>query len=66
MVSPASIMLRFDTLLKKTVLVEAMLVGKPLKGYKITGVRVDPPAVEIIGARSELKGLRKIYTQEVD
>jgi YbbR domain-containing protein len=41
MVSPASIMLRFETLHKKTVLVEAMLVGKPLEGYKITGVWVD-------------------------
>ncbi len=66
MVSPASIMLRFNKLLKKTVLVEAMLVGKPLEGYKITGVWVDPPAVEIAGAQSELKVLKKIFTEEVD
>lgn len=64
--SPASIMLRFDELFKKTVLVEAMLVGKPLEGYKITGVWVDPPAVEIVGAQSELKRLKKIFTEEVD
>jgi YbbR domain-containing protein len=66
MVSPASIMLRFDKLFKKTVLVEAMLVGKPFEGYKITGVWVDPTAVEIAGAQSELKGLKKIFTEEVD
>jgi YbbR domain-containing protein len=66
MVSPASIMLRFDELFKKTILVEAVLVGKPLEGYKIAGVWVDPPAVEIVGAQSELKGLRKIFTEEVD
>jgi len=64
--SPDSIMLRFDELFKKTVLVEAMLVGKPPEGYKITGVWVDPPAVEIAGAQSELKGLKKIFTEEVD
>jgi YbbR domain-containing protein len=64
--SPSSIMLRFDELFKKTVLVEAVLVGKPLEGYKIAGVWVDPPAVEIVGAQSELKGLRKIFTEEVD
>jgi YbbR domain-containing protein len=66
MVSPASIMLRFDELFKKTILVEAVLVGKPLEGYKIADVWVDPPAVEIVGAQSDLKGLRKIFTQEVD
>ncbi len=64
--SPASIMLRFDELSKKTVLVEAVLVGKPLEGYKIAGVWVDPPAVEIVGAQSELKRLKKIFTEEVD
>jgi YbbR domain-containing protein len=64
--SPASIMLRFDELFKKTVLVEAVLVGKPLEGYKIAGVWADPTAVEIVGAQSELKGLRKIFTEEVD
>ena len=64
--SPASVMLRFDELFKKTVLIEAVLVGKPLEGYKIAGVWVDPPAVEIVGAQSELKGLKKIFTEEVD
>jgi YbbR domain-containing protein len=64
--SPASVMLRFDELLKKTVLVEAVLVGKPLEGYKIVGVWVDPPAVEIVGAQSELRRLKKIFTEEVD
>ena len=64
--SPTSVMLRFDELFKKNVLVEAVLVGKPLAGYKIAGVWVDPPAVEIVGAQSELKRLRKIFTEEVD
>jgi YbbR domain-containing protein len=64
--SPASVMLRFDELFKKTVLVEAVLVGKPLEGYKIAGVWVDPAAVEIVGAQSELRRLKKIFTEEVD
>ncbi len=64
--SPTSVMLRFDELFKKNILVEAVLIGKPLAGYKIGGVWVDPPAVEIVGAQSELKGLRKIFTEEVD
>jgi len=49
MVSPASIMLRFDTLLKKVLSVEAILVGKPSEGFKLTGVSVDPPTVDIVG-----------------
>jgi YbbR domain-containing protein len=64
--SPDSIMLRFDELFKKTVLVEAVLVGKPLEGYKIAGVWVDPTAVEIVGAQNELRKLRKIFTEEID
>ncbi len=66
MVSPASIMLRLERLIRKNLLVEAILVGKPFEGFKITGKWVDPPAVEIVGAQNELKGLRKIFTEEVD
>ncbi len=66
MASPASIVLRFDELFKKTVLVEAVLVGKPFEGFKITGVWVDPTAVEIVGAQNELRKLKKIFTEEID
>jgi YbbR domain-containing protein len=66
MVSPASLMLRFDTLLKKSLPVEAILVGKPSEGFKLTGVSVDPPAVDIVGAQLELRGLQRISTEEVD
>jgi len=66
MVSPASIMLRFDRLVKKSLPVEAILVGKPFEGFKLTGVRIDPPAVEIVGAQNELRGLKRISTEEVD
>lgn len=66
MVSPASLMLRFDTLLKKSLPVEAILVGKPSEGFKLTGVSVDPPTVDIVGAQLELRGLQRISTEEVD
>jgi YbbR domain-containing protein len=66
MMSPASIMLRFERLIRKTLLIEAILVGKPSEGFKITGVWVDPPAVEIVGAQNELKRLKKIFTEEID
>ena len=66
MVSPASIMLRFERLIRKNLLVEAILVGKPSEGFKITEVWVDPPAVEIVGAQNELRRLKKIFTEEID
>jgi YbbR domain-containing protein len=66
MVSPASIMLRFERLMTKKLLVEAIMVGKPFEGFKITGVWVDPPAVEIVGAQNELRRLKKIFTEEID
>ena len=59
-------MLRFDTLLKKSLPVEAILVGKPSEGFKLTGVSVDPPAVDIVGSQHELRGLQRISTEEVD
>ncbi len=66
MISPASIMLRFDRLLSKNLPVEAMLIGKPSEGCKITIGSIDPPAVEIVGAQNELMGLKKILTEEID
>ena len=66
MVSPASVVLTIDELLRKTLPVEAILVGKPLEGFKLTRVGIDPPAVEIVGARDELSGLQRISTEEID
>jgi YbbR domain-containing protein len=66
MVSPASIVLRFDSLMKKNLPVEALLVGKPSEGYKLIGVGIDPPLIEIVGAQDELRGLRSVPTEEVD
>lgn len=66
MVSPASITLRFEKLIKKKLLIEAVLVGKPSEGYKITGVWVEPTYIEVFGAENELKGLKKIFTEEID
>lgn len=66
MVSPASILLRFERLIRKKLLIEAILVGKPSEGFNITGVWVDPPSVEILGAQNELRRLKKILTEEID
>jgi len=66
MISPASIMLRLEGLLSKKLPVEAILIGKPSEGFKIMGVSIDPPVVEIVGAQNELKGLKSISTEEID
>jgi len=66
MISPASIMLRLEELSSKKLPVEAILIGKPSEGFEITGVSIDPPVVEIIGAQNELKRLKSISTEEID
>jgi YbbR domain-containing protein len=66
MVSPASVVLRLDKLLKKNLPVEAILVGKPLEEFKLTSVGIDPAVVEIVGARGELSRLKRIPTEEID
>ena len=66
MVSPASVILRFDSLLKKSLPVEAILVGKPFEGYKLAGVGIDPAVVEVVGSQDELRRLRGIPTMEID
>ena len=66
MVSPASVILTIDELSRKALPVEAILVGKPLEGFKLIRVGIDPPIVEIVGARDELSGLKRISTEEID
>jgi YbbR domain-containing protein len=66
MISPASIGLRFEKLVKRSFPVEVLLVGKPFEGFKLTAASVDPPVVEIVGAQTELTRLKNIPTQEID
>ena len=61
MVSPASITLRFEKLMKKKLLVDAVLVGNPPEGYKVTGVWVEPASIEVVGAENESNEFSQWY-----
>lgn len=64
--SPDTITFEVEPVITKRVPVKANLVGSPTAGFRVAAVVVDPPEVEIAGARSEVRGLREIATDRVE
>jgi len=55
-----------DRLIQKKVQVKAVLQGAPKAGYEIHRVIIDPPDIELTGARQDLSKLESISTIPVD
>ncbi len=55
-----------DRLIQKKVQVKAVLQGAPKAGYEIQRVIIDPPDIELTGARQDLSKLESISTIPVD
>jgi YbbR domain-containing protein len=65
-ISPASIKVELDRVMDKVVRVKAVVKGEPAPGYRVTKISVDPPSIKLQGARSHLRGLREVSTEEID
>lgn len=65
-VGPATIALRFERQVTKTVTVAPSIEGQPAPGYFIERVVVDPPEVEVIGPESALRQLTTAVTEPVE
>lgn len=61
-VTPRSVRLDAEAVVRRGVPVEARLEGAPGPGYVVRRVRLDPPAVEIAGPRTEVGRVRRAYT----
>jgi YbbR domain-containing protein len=55
-----------DRLIQKKVRVKAVLQGAPRLGFEIDRVSIDPPDIELTGARRDLASMESISTIPVD
>lgn len=65
-ISPSVITLEADVKTRKVVPVRPRLRGTPAEGFEVTGVRADPPDVEVEGAERVVRQLREVPTELVD
>ncbi|HLC19178.1 MAG TPA: CdaR family protein [Thermodesulfobacteriota bacterium] len=64
-IRPGSVDIRMEGTAKAELPVKVRLTGRPAKGYKVAGLKVDPERVEVVGAKMKLKSLKGIYTEPV-
>ena len=64
--SPAAIEARFEPRAQRRVRIRADVAGDPASGYQISSIVVEPPVVQIEGARSEVLRLTEVVTETVD
>jgi YbbR domain-containing protein len=64
--TPARIDLELDRLLRRTVPVVPSTRGELAAGYRLSGVRVEPDRVELVGPARVLRGLAEVSTDPVD
>jgi YbbR domain-containing protein len=65
-ISPSAIKVEMDRVIDKVIRVKAVVEGAPAPGYHVTEIVVDPPFLNLQGARSQLKGLQEVLTEEID
>jgi len=65
-ISPSSVKIELDHVMDKIVHVKPVVKGKPARGYRVTKVSIDPPYINLQGARGQLGGLKEVSTEEVD
>lgn len=65
-ISPSSVKVELDRVMDKMVHVEPVVRGTPARGYHVTKISVDPPYINLQGARSQLADLKEVLTEEVD
>jgi YbbR domain-containing protein len=64
--SPSRVQVRFEKRGRKAVEVRADLEGEPAPGFRVAGVRVDPPKVWLAGARSQVMRLDEVVTETIN
>lgn len=64
--SPSFIDLKLERIKQKLVPIKVVLIGKPLPGFKVGGVRLVPDEVIIEGGETELKSVSEVTTEDVN
>ena len=63
---PAQFHISFDRSLERSVPVQPRVIGTLLSGYGITGVKVDPATVTIVGPEKRVQAIQTAMTDPVD
>src|SRR5262245_44691849 len=65
-IEPASIRLRLEPTMKKSVNIEPHFMGEVASGKEVYLTNVDPPAIEIEGPQSQIEKVNQILTESVN
>lgn len=65
-IDPSTVKLVVDKKEQKTIPVRPVIIGKPVKGFIISDIEVNPPLIRIEGAQKELDRIRLIKTEPID
>ena len=65
-INPSSVKVELDHVIEKMIHVKPVVQGKPARGYRVSKITVDPPYINMEGARGQLTGLKEVVTEEVD
>ena len=65
-IEPASIRLRLEPTMKKSVKIEPHFMGEVASGKEVYLTTVDPPAIEIEGPQSQIEKVNQILTESVN
>lgn len=65
-ISPSSVKVDLDHVTEKMLHLKPVVQGKPASGYRVAKITVDPPYINLQGARDQLTGLKEVATEAVD
>jgi YbbR domain-containing protein len=65
-ISPASINLNIEKIVRKMVQVQPYLTGSPAEGFAVSQSSVVPPQVEIVGPKSAVDSVRQAFTDPIN
>lgn len=65
-IDPSVVKVYLDKKEQKNVLVKAVIVGNPQKGFIVSSVELNPSSITIEGAKRELDRIRVIRTEPID
>ena len=65
-ISPSSVKVDLDHVIEKTLHLKPVVQGKPADGYRVSKITVDPPYINLQGARGQLTGIKEVATEAVD
>ncbi len=65
-ITPNTVKVRLEEVIKKTVVVMPIVIGRPETGYEVKAIEISPRKVDIEGPRSVVMGIYSIKTEPVD